>query len=69
MKQWFKGITVGLFVIGEFMDAVKDDGSISVKSILEIGIEAAKKAGYNISDMEWEIYDEGDLKEFKGGFK
>ena len=66
MKKWFKAITVGLFVVGEFMEAVRSDGSISVKSILSIGIEAAKKAGYPIADVKWQIYDEDDLAYFKG---
>ena len=60
--KWLKAIGLGLRVMNEFMDAA-EDGKISVREILYIGIEAAESAGYAIEDVEWELFDEQDLKE------
>jgi hypothetical protein len=63
--KWFKFIPVGLFVVSAFMEAVQEDGKISVKEILDIGIEAAKRAGYDVADIKWELFDQKDLEELE----
>lgn len=63
--KWFKFIPVGLFVVSAFTDAVSEDGKISVKEILYIGIEAARKGGYDVADMKFELFDEEDLNDIE----
>ena len=53
--NWLKFISVGLFVMKAFKASVKYNGVITVEDILFIGTEAAKKAGFPVEDIKWEV--------------
>ena len=56
-----KGIQVGMYVIQQFIKFTRPDGSLSVKDILDIGVQAAIKAGYPPEEVEWTILADSDI--------
>lgn len=53
--KWLKFISVGLYVISAFKESVKDDGKISLKDIIVVGVEAARRAGFEVENINWRI--------------